>query len=255
MKISAGNIPMYFQFYLQLKNDILLKEIPPGSSLPTIDELHERHGVSHGTVRKTMELLEKEGLIIRKRGLGTSVSENVDLFMWSPSSSKKELLNDLKSANIQPISDEWVRAPRRIQTIFSDQKKEVYKDGRIFKIRHVSSQIEDSRRRNLADIYIPAWIMDEISPDPNIKKPILEILWQLKGLKSVRIIQIVRPWLCDKECGEMLGLVEGTPIFQRSWTVRDGNKQVLICIESFSTVNALSREINIKINSNDKDLI
>ena len=249
MKISAGHIPLYFQFYLQLKNDILLKEIPPGSSIPTIDELHEQYGVSHGTVRKTMELLEKEGLISRTPGLGTFVRKDVDLFMWSPSSSNLELLNALKSGTIQPISDGWVQAPKRIKATFSNQKKDVYKDGRIFKIRHLASQIEESRRKNLADIYIPAWMMAVTNPDQYIKKPIFELLYQLEGLKTVQITQIIRPWLCDKECAELFGLTEGTPIFQRSWIVHGDDEEVLLYIESVSTVNALIREIDLELNA------
>jgi len=79
MEILSGHIPLYFQFYLKIKNDIVLREIPAGSRIETIEELHTRYGVSHSTVRKAMELLEREGLIVRKRALGTFVRKDVDL--------------------------------------------------------------------------------------------------------------------------------------------------------------------------------
>ncbi len=74
-----GNIPLYFQFYLMIRNNILLGEIEPGTRIPTIDELNRIFQVSHATIRKALALLEKNRLIIKKRGTGIMVRENVDL--------------------------------------------------------------------------------------------------------------------------------------------------------------------------------
>ena len=86
MEFKEGNIPLYFQFYLKIKNDILLGEIEPGSRMPNIEGLHDQYGVSHATVRRALALLEKEGLIIKKRGLGIIVRDQVDLPIWNPNS-------------------------------------------------------------------------------------------------------------------------------------------------------------------------
>jgi len=56
----------------------LLQEInegryPPGSMLPGETELAKQHGLARGTVRAALATLEKEGLVDRRRGLGTRV--------------------------------------------------------------------------------------------------------------------------------------------------------------------------------------
>ena len=54
MKGSGDYINLYFDLYWNFKSQIILKDLPPGSKIPTIEELHKRYEVSHGTVRKAM---------------------------------------------------------------------------------------------------------------------------------------------------------------------------------------------------------
>jgi GntR family transcriptional regulator len=57
-----------------LRDAITSKKWEAGSRLPTEMELAETHGVSRITVRHALQLIEKEGLILRRPKLGTFVS-------------------------------------------------------------------------------------------------------------------------------------------------------------------------------------
>ena len=57
-----------------LRKQISAGEQAPGSRLPTEMELAGKHGVSRITVRRALQLLEEEGLILRRPKLGTFVS-------------------------------------------------------------------------------------------------------------------------------------------------------------------------------------
>lgn len=61
--------------YLQLKNILIRifseEEYQPGQSLPTENELISSYGVSRNTVRKTLDELEKSGIIYKKQGSGS----------------------------------------------------------------------------------------------------------------------------------------------------------------------------------------
>lgn len=50
-------------------------ELPPGTQLPNEIELAEAIGVSRGTVRSALSLLQQHGLIWRRQGVGSFVSE------------------------------------------------------------------------------------------------------------------------------------------------------------------------------------
>jgi len=54
---------------------LLRDQLAPGESLPSIRELHAKHGHSRQTVGKALRILEEEGLIYRVPGLGYYAAE------------------------------------------------------------------------------------------------------------------------------------------------------------------------------------
>lgn len=64
---------LYMEIYKELKDEILEGKIEAGERLPSDSELIERFGVSRITLKKSMELLNKDGLIVRRPGVGTIV--------------------------------------------------------------------------------------------------------------------------------------------------------------------------------------
>jgi GntR family transcriptional regulator len=63
--------PLYHQVYLALRQKILNGECDPKLALPGEHQLAAQYGVSRVTVRRTLEALELEGLVSRRRGIGT----------------------------------------------------------------------------------------------------------------------------------------------------------------------------------------
>ncbi len=55
---SENHIPLYLKLYWKLRDDILDLEMVSGERMPTVAQLHEQYGVSQGTVRKALDLLE-----------------------------------------------------------------------------------------------------------------------------------------------------------------------------------------------------
>ena len=67
--------PLYVQVDAILTSRIADGAWPPGHALPAEPELAQEMGVSHGTVRKALEGLERRHLIERHQGRGTFVAE------------------------------------------------------------------------------------------------------------------------------------------------------------------------------------
>jgi GntR family transcriptional regulator of arabinose operon len=68
----------YVNLAQKLKRHIAVSGLRPGDRLPTEDELVQEHGLSRITIRRALALLENDGLVSRKRKLGTFVNRPLD---------------------------------------------------------------------------------------------------------------------------------------------------------------------------------
>lgn len=70
----AGAIPLYAQIRDALRQRIDSHSLPPGTLLPTEEELQAQYGVSRSVVRQALGELGDLGVILRRRGLGSVVA-------------------------------------------------------------------------------------------------------------------------------------------------------------------------------------
>ena len=68
-------VPLYRKIYLDLKKKIQENEYVSGQKLPYERELCDLYGVKRVTIRKSLEMLAEEGLILKHMGLGSFVAE------------------------------------------------------------------------------------------------------------------------------------------------------------------------------------
>lgn len=74
--LPAASGTLYQQIVDGLTREVSAGRVPPGTLLPSFRGLAEDLLVSVITVKRAYEELEREGIIYRKQGLGTFVSEN-----------------------------------------------------------------------------------------------------------------------------------------------------------------------------------
>lgn len=68
-------VPIYRQVMSHIRSDIDKKAFKTGDQLPAEPELAELYGVSRITIRKVLTQLSNEGLVERRKGKGTFISE------------------------------------------------------------------------------------------------------------------------------------------------------------------------------------
>lgn len=73
-RTSASFSPLYKQIKELLLQSLELGEFKPGSAIPSEQELAVRFQVSQGTVRKAIDELSTENVLIRRQGKGTYVA-------------------------------------------------------------------------------------------------------------------------------------------------------------------------------------
>ena len=76
MRINTeSTVPVYLQVATAIKKDIQEETLKPGDMLPSDRVYCEELGVSHMTVKKAVDILVNEGLVVRKKGVGTFIAE------------------------------------------------------------------------------------------------------------------------------------------------------------------------------------
>ncbi len=93
---DLSNEPLQSQIYRQIRSMILSGDLQAGAMLPSIRGLARTEKVSVITVQRGYEILEKEGLIISRRGKGFFVSELSE-------TKKRELAEQRLAEKIEPI--------------------------------------------------------------------------------------------------------------------------------------------------------
>jgi GntR family transcriptional regulator len=70
--------PLYLQIKALLEKSLEAREWGPGAAIPSEIELAGRFGVSQGTVRKAIDALAADNLVVRRQGKGTFVTTHTE---------------------------------------------------------------------------------------------------------------------------------------------------------------------------------
>ena len=68
--------PIWLQVATRIKQQIVTNHLPPGSKLPGGRDLALQYGINPNTAARIYQELEREGLCVTQRGLGTFVTES-----------------------------------------------------------------------------------------------------------------------------------------------------------------------------------
>jgi GntR family transcriptional regulator len=75
VRLRADTRPLYVQAIDALRSQLQSGEYAVGDRLPSEPELAQELGISRPTLREALQILEEEGAIVRRHGVGTFVAE------------------------------------------------------------------------------------------------------------------------------------------------------------------------------------
>ncbi|MEB4207787.1 GntR family transcriptional regulator [Mycobacterium sp. 94-17] len=115
LRISRGSVPASIQLAEALKAAIVKQRLPRGARLPTERDLIDSTRVSRVTVRAAVGLLERQGWLVRKQGLGTFVANPIKQELGFGVRTINEVLADSGiTPNVDVLSHRVEDAPQRI---------------------------------------------------------------------------------------------------------------------------------------------
>ncbi|MDX1513482.1 MAG: GntR family transcriptional regulator [Gammaproteobacteria bacterium] len=149
-------LPLYLQVASALRRRIDTGYWEPGAQISTLEELEAEFQVARVTVRQAVEVLQKEGLVHRRQGKGTFVSEEIRDKRWLRLETEwSELISTIEdnvprfiSASDPPpprIQDGDGKAADSYEFLYSVQSR----DGEPFAVAgvHIASDIYKRGRR------------------------------------------------------------------------------------------------------------
>lgn len=118
-----SNLPIYIQIMNLIKTKIASGELNGGDKLPSVREFSKEMKVNPNTIQRVYQELEREKLVFTQRGMGTFVTEKVEIIKNLKRDRAAELMNqfflDMESLGfgideIKKMVSEWTNKEESI---------------------------------------------------------------------------------------------------------------------------------------------
>lgn len=207
--------PLYHQIYVLLREQILGGVYADNGLVPTEQELTRRFGVSRITAKRALDDLAAEGLVVRRRGKGTTVASRVAVPAFSANISgllENLLMMGLKT-KVKMIDFAYVPASEDVARALSlTAGTEVQRAVRVRSL--------DGAPLSFTTSYVPAALGRTYGRKDLATKPLLELL-ERAGVLIGSADQSIGAVLADSMVAPRLRVRVGSPLLSVTRTVFD----------------------------------
>ncbi|MFO7934903.1 MAG: GntR family transcriptional regulator [Bacteroidales bacterium] len=214
-----SHVPLHAQVELLLREMSTDEEYKKGKFLPNEVELAKKLGISRNTLRQATSKLVYEGVLVRKKGIGTKFTDpsvNTRLKSWS-SFSQEMKAKGIEIRNYE-INVNWVYPDREVALSLEIQEK-----TRILKMERLRGTSGGPF------VYFISFFHPRIglTGKEDFTRPLYETLEKLYST----LVKVSREQIsaipADRELAQKLNLKPGQPILKRKRMVYDpGNRPV-----------------------------
>lgn len=214
LKIDHNSfMPLHAQVEELLRNLIELPEYQNGMLLPSEVDLSKRLGISRNTLRQAINKLVTEGLIERKKGVGTKVSERSVLTHLENWHSFTQEMNEkgISFKNFE-IQVDKVQLNEKISDFFQISQSEVV--------------VKLARLRGTEDgpfVYFESFFHPRVglTGNENFSQPLYDLLENEFSTVPVRSREIIKAKPANEKIAQKLDIDPKTPILVRERFVYD----------------------------------
>ena len=202
--------PLYRQIMALLTRGLQAGEWKPGELIPSESELAVRFGVSQGTVRKAIDELAAENLVVRKQGKGTFVATHAEQHVQYRF---LKLLPDTGDASVEGPAQRQVIDCRRVRASADVARALALRSGdavmqakRILSFGGVPTILED--------IWLPGQAFKGLTAEQlaNYQGPTYAMFEIDFGVRMVRAEEKIRAVLPDEDQTQLLNVSPVTPL-------------------------------------------
>jgi len=219
MKIAIDHnsaIPLYIQAEELLRRIIELPEYQQGKLLPNEVDLSSELGISRNTLRQAINKLVFEGLLLRKKGVGTIVTKPVD----SKANNWKSFSQEMQSKGIKIIN-------YGIEFTWLVPDKEIL---RFFGLDTETKVLRMERLRGSDSgpfVYFISYFHPRIgiTGDEDFRRPLYKIMQEDYSIAVKLSQEEITATAASSALAKKLNLSEGDPILKRKRFVYDPGRR------------------------------
>ena len=211
IKTPTPCAPLFVQVAQTIKARIASHQYHQGGSLPSARELEQQFQVSNITIRRALERLVREGLVVSKRGMRAKVAEqhgdvveietSGDFRVWMDGATGRQL-----GMAAEIIDRRVVVTPEPIGRILGlDQAETVECIKRVRKLKGdpISYYVN----------YGPSRLLTTIPSREIEKRTFIEAYQAMCGIKLTEMAQRLRAIIADMDLADILKVEFGAPLF------------------------------------------
>ncbi len=211
-----SSIPLYVQVEKLLRKLIAMPEYQNGKLLPNEIEMANELGISRNTLRQATNKLVYEGLLFRKKGVGTIVTRPVD----SKAKNWMSFTQEMRSKGIEVVNYDikltWVNPDKRVAEFFG-----IPEDSKILKMERLRGS------KDGPFVYFVSYFHPRIglSGTENFNRPLYEILQNDYAVVAKLSKEEITAVAADRVLAKRLNIKIGDPILKRKRFVYDPGRR------------------------------
>ncbi|NOH14478.1 MAG: GntR family transcriptional regulator [Chloroflexi bacterium] len=192
-----------------LRQDLRNNPVASGQ-LPSEPELAEQFGVSRGTVRQALTILEREGVILRRQGAGTYVHKYISRIQ-TRAEHAYEFADLLRLAGYEP-SIQLISFEIKPTVAGISAQLDIEPDAQVLIVRKLF--LADDHPAIYCQDYIPQHLVIEPYEDDELKQTIFDFMAQRCHQQSIQNMAEIIPEVATEELSKLLDIEHGKPLLR-----------------------------------------
>ncbi|ART76119.1 phosphonate metabolism transcriptional regulator PhnF [Sutcliffiella horikoshii] len=220
---KTSPIPIYYQLESYIKNQIEAGFILPGENIPSEREYAENYGISRMTVRQAINSLVNEGLLYRKKGSGTFVSEKK---IEQPLQGLTSFTEDMQKRGMTPTS-KLIHFEVIPANSFIANELKISEYAPVYEIKRI--RLADGEPMALETNYLSANLVKGLTEE-KVKASIYSYVEEKLGLRITHAEQMIESVRATDDHEKLLNIEKNHPMLyiQRNTFLHDGTPLELV---------------------------
>ncbi|WP_405646617.1 GntR family transcriptional regulator [Streptomyces sp. NBC_00019] len=218
--------PKYVRLAQTIQGRIEDGTYPPGTRVPSENQLVQAFGMSRPTVVRALELLKRDGWLESRQGFGTIVRDRPEAVEQKDRRGRVALGRDESQTPGRLIEVGHVPVPARVASALGLPKR-----AKILVRRFLVE--EDGEAVELVSSYFPVGLVEgtELEASEALSGSVREHLEARKKVRFDHVTERVSARLADSGEAELLGLPDGVPVLSVLVIVCDTTGQALQVVD------------------------